>query len=641
MPYRSRARAVARPIGFTAAIALLAALLTVVGVAPASAEGTGSISGTVTNSQGEPLPNARVRVFTTPAYDHLLNVVGWTTTDEQGHYTLGGLSARNYGIHVYGPEGTEYLGEVWENQRSYGTATVISLAEGEARDGIDLQLAIAAVVTGVITDADGDPIPGAYARFTERYPPRNTSAIDRSVKADESGVYEIRRLNPGVYSVTFSAAASASSETGYVTVRAVQVEAKSDAVVRQDMTMAKASVIRGTVTNVRGEDVGSVSADLWRLEGDRWYWLDTTTNYQYGSYSFAGLPAGVYAVEIDSRESSSNYAPQWWGGRQARWAGEDANQASPSEIELGTGVTFAADLVLDSGAWVRGSVRDEQGDPIGSKRVVLHLQRDGGWQAFKTTWSRADGTFELDRVPAGTYTVEFPGQNDLLPEWWTDATSQTDSKRIEIPEGAVISGIDAVLGRQAVTVSGPARVGATLTVDAVSGPPGASFAYEWLVDGVPLPDRTSAALELEPGHLGRMITVRVTTSAPGYGPVVSESAPVGPVEPGALSTGTPTIGGIWRLRSVLVAHPGAWTDGTSFAYRWFADGVVIPGATHSILRLTSTEVGKSITVEVTGTKSGFSDASVVSGPSAAVTKDAIGPATSRPQVPPPTSAPVG
>jgi hypothetical protein len=122
--------------------------------------------------------------------------------------------------------------------------------------------------------------------------------------------------------------------------------------------------------------------------------------------------------------------------------------------------------------------------------------------------------------------------------------------------------------------------------------------------------------------------------------VVSESPPVGPVEPGELSTGTPTISGLWRLRSVLIARPGAWTDGTSFAYRWFADGLVIRGATHSTLRLTPTEVGKSITVEVTGTKPGYSDASVVSAPSAAVTMDAIGWPDHPWQVPPPTSAPV-
>lgn len=640
MPYRPRARAVARPVGFSAVIVMLAMFLTAVGLAPASAEGTGSISGTVTNTRGEPLPGSSVRAFV-PDGSPIRVVVARATADEHGRFTLTGLSAGEYGVHAYGPDGTEYLGEVWDDADSWQTPTVVSLAEGEARDGIDFRLAVAGVVTGVVTDAEGVPLPGASVRLQQKLASGGTPN-DIIVTTDESGAYEIRRLDPGPWAASFSLTTSPSSaDAGYVPVRYVPVEVQADTVVRLDMSLTKASSITGSVVDSRGDAVPGFTADLWRLRDGRWENVETAW-FGEESYAFPGLPAGTYAVLIDPDGDAA--VAQWWGGRHAAWGGEDPNGLSPAAIELDTGATFTADVVLDVGARVRGTVVDAHGEPIGSKRIVLHLERDGGWDAFRTAYSGADGTFELSRVPAGTYTLEFPEAADVHGEWWTDAPTRLEAQRLEIDEGAVISGVHAVLERRSVSssvpvVSGPTSVGSTLTVSAVSDTPGASFAYAWFADGVPLEGSSGAVLELGPEQAGRMITARVTTSAPGYASVTSESSPVGPIALGTLASGTPTISGTPQVRSELIADPGVWTGGTTFTYRWFANGVAIPGATQPSLRPTVAEVGMTITVMVTGSRPGFADVSTTSAPSAKVKSAESTTMSPRPDAPPPTAPP--
>lgn len=72
-------------------------------------------------------------------------------------------------------------------------------------------------------------------------------------------------------------------------------------------------------------------------------------------------------------------------------------------------------------------------------------------------------------------------------------------------------------------------------------------------------------------------------------------------------TGTPLVGG------VLTVATGEWSpvpDTTT--YQWKRNGVSIPGATGSTYRLTASDAGKSITVSVTASKSGYVTTSTTS-----------------------------
>lgn len=69
-----------------------------------------------------------------------------------------------------------------------------------------------------------------------------------------------------------------------------------------------------------------------------------------------------------------------------------------------------------------------------------------------------------------------------------------------------------------------------------------------------------------------------------------------------VNTVAPTISGTPTVGQTLTANNGTWTgrEPPTFTYQWRAAGVAIVGATAKTYLLTASEVGKVITVAVTG-----------------------------------------
>ncbi|KQO98531.1 hypothetical protein ASF30_10745 [Leifsonia sp. Leaf264] len=72
------------------------------------------------------------------------------------------------------------------------------------------------------------------------------------------------------------------------------------------------------------------------------------------------------------------------------------------------------------------------------------------------------------------------------------------------------------------------------------------------------------------------------------------------------ATPAPKITGTAKVGIRLSASAGTWAPApVSFAYRWYADGVAIPSASAPFYTPMPPQVGKKITVKVTGTKAGY------------------------------------
>ena len=81
---------------------------------------------------------------------------------------------------------------------------------------------------------------------------------------------------------------------------------------------------------------------------------------------------------------------------------------------------------------------------------------------------------------------------------------------------------------------------------------------------------------------------------------------------GTLVAPKPTFVGEVRVGKTLQVVPGEWTAGTALSYSWAANGVTIPGATSAKFKLTAAQAAKKITATVTGTKTGYTTATVTS-----------------------------
>ncbi|MCJ1685419.1 hypothetical protein MT350_19875, partial [Rathayibacter sp. VKM Ac-2928] len=87
---------------------------------------------------------------------------------------------------------------------------------------------------------------------------------------------------------------------------------------------------------------------------------------------------------------------------------------------------------------------------------------------------------------------------------------------------------------------------------------------------------------------------------------------------------TPTITGSTTVGSTLTANPGTWDSGVTLSYQWKKNnGVYISGATAKTYVLKASDAGATLTVSVTGTKSGYSPATKTSATTAAVANGAV------------------
>ncbi|MCW2798794.1 MAG: hypothetical protein JWQ70_266 [Aeromicrobium sp.] len=162
------------------------------------------------------------------------------------------------------------------------------------------------------------------------------------------------------------------------------------------------------------------------------------------------------------------------------------------------------------------------------------------------------------------------------------------------------------------TITGSPAVDSVLTEhDGTWAPGGVAFTYEWLADGNVISGATGSTFTPTAAELGKKITVRVTGTKTNLSQYVAESIETAPVAAAPVVNQTaPVLSGTAREGQQLSTTDGTWTPGgTTYSYQWKADGTNISGAADaSTYTLTSGEVGKVITVEVTASKSGYSDA---------------------------------
>jgi hypothetical protein len=161
------------------------------------------------------------------------------------------------------------------------------------------------------------------------------------------------------------------------------------------------------------------------------------------------------------------------------------------------------------------------------------------------------------------------------------------------------------------------RSGSTVTAIEGTWDSGTTFTYRWRVDGNAISGATGRTYVVPGAYFKRNLSVTVTGSKPGYRSV-SHTSSSAAVQIGTLTSVAPWISGTPNVGQTLTAMRGVWTSGTSFTYRWYANGLPILGATAKTYTVPSYQRGKQLSVRVTGSKYGFTTTSLTSPLTAAV-----------------------
>jgi len=158
-------------------------------------------------------------------------------------------------------------------------------------------------------------------------------------------------------------------------------------------------------------------------------------------------------------------------------------------------------------------------------------------------------------------------------------------------------------------VSGVVRVGSTLTATAGSWLPApVTLAYQWLRNGAAISGATKATYVLTSADLGAVMSVRVTGSKTGYVSLSRTSAPTSRVLPALTvsSSPSPLVSGKARVGHTLTVDPGSWQPApVRLAFQWLRNGAAISGATNATYSLTVADLGRIISVKVTGSRAGY------------------------------------
>ncbi|MEP7076384.1 MAG: carboxypeptidase-like regulatory domain-containing protein [Acidobacteriota bacterium] len=175
----------------------------------AQSKGTGTISGKV--SLGGK-PGKGVPVTASPSDNTFppKPATATATTDDEGHFKLGGLAAGRYTIAPYQPK------EVIPGATRWESGKTITLNDGEVADNVDFDLSRGGVITGRVTGPDGRPL--VEQRVTVE------SATDLKTdfggmmgtemyQTDDRGIFRIYGLPAGKYVVSVGEEKDGSTQT--------------------------------------------------------------------------------------------------------------------------------------------------------------------------------------------------------------------------------------------------------------------------------------------------------------------------------------------------------------------------------------------------------------------------------------------
>ena len=361
--------------------------------------GTASISGIVLTDDTDAHPLRRVRVFLNSSDDEVART---TISDDVGRFRFEGLRAGRYTV---GGTKEGYVTSNYGARRPGGPGASFTLADRQALADLTLTLPRGAVITGVLLDPDGLPLPGVSMRAL-RYVytvtgERRLSAVTTTMAShitDDRGAYRIYGLPAGEYVI----AAPATLPPG------------SNVLLMND-TEARAA-------------------------------LDELRQSQRPQMTPNSGAAGGSGTDADAPRAIG-YAPVFYPGTTV---GSQAVVIPLGKSEERAGIDFQIQYVPM--ATIRGSVTAPEGVSAEYIRVHLIATSDvilsGHSNESRTTPVTTKGEFSFSNVPPGEYTMIAKGTRGPsanAPMFWatTDLSIDGQSQQevtMSLQPGLTVSG---------------------------------------------------------------------------------------------------------------------------------------------------------------------------------------------------------
>ncbi|MGK3649383.1 carboxypeptidase regulatory-like domain-containing protein [Pseudarthrobacter enclensis] len=574
-------------------------------------EAYGTMSGRVTNSAGQPV--TAVEISASPANGGQYRT---TAPDANGYYTLTKVPPNQAYISVRDDSGKRlYLEQYWNGTQGVDTYTAATVPPGVNWTGANFVLKNETVLEATVTDTAGAPISGAgYIPYIYN---DATGAWDGPqmgpLTTDGNGKAYWRMVVGKKYKFCIS-------DTDYGVTR--QYRYKSECY-DNAATLDTAAVLTATAAGQRVQ-----------------------ANFQLEVAGLSLSPGRIFAYGSVQPGQTLTVDPGVWGPAPVtlayQWHRTKGSEAA--DITGATAATYtvtSADTGYDIFAKVTGTKSG-----YAPHTDIVHAGQAGAEavtasKPFTVTGTPSPGnTLAVDH---GTLTPvpEYGPYYDWFVDGVADYRSNTRTFALTAADAgkkvtarlsvhawplqpyygqATVTVAPGTLTAPVPTVTGTAKVGSTLTANPGTwGPAPVTLAYQWYRSGTAISGATAATYPLAAADLGKTMTVRVTGTKAGYTTSAKTSAATAAVAAGTLTAPVPTVTGTAKVGSTLTANPGTWGPApVTLAYQWFRSGTAISGATAAKYQLAAADLGKTMTVRVTGTKAGYTTSAKTSAVTAAV-----------------------
>ncbi len=410
---------------------------------PPTRAATGSISGTVTDENNNPLEGIEVQIY------YLEDIWNYTelfeataTTDAQGQYTVGNLDSGTYRVEFRDPNQV-YAIQFYSNKPDLYLSDDISVTEGQDTPDIDAQMALAASISGNVSNTSGTAIEGVRVGVYRDYGSGWGYLMDFETTTDAGGNYSVEGLPAGIYRLDFADLNGTYLSEFYN--NAADVESATDVNVTAgqettgiDAELSQGGSISGTVTDPDGNVLSNVEVTVYRQETYGWAAMSHTTSIS-GTYTVGGLNTGTYRVGFYDR--SNTYATEFYNDAT------DVDSATDVSVTAGQN-TPNIDVQLAVRGSISGTVTDPDGNVLSNVEVTVYRQETYGWAAMSHTTS-ISGTYTVGGLNTGTYRVGFYDRsNTYATEFYNDATDVDSATDVSVTAGQNTPNIDGQLDVQ-------------------------------------------------------------------------------------------------------------------------------------------------------------------------------------------------
>jgi protocatechuate 3,4-dioxygenase beta subunit len=380
-------------------------------------------------------------------------------TDSEGRYRLEGLPAGSYEIAPSAPT----LVSLATNE----AGQKVSVSGGATSEGIDFSLSRGGVITGKITDSEGNPLIGEEVSLKgadSSKPDTSSSSADQRMRStDDRGVYRIFGIRPGRYIV--SSGTSRNPMFGLLLKRPKRVQTYYPGVTEEArakfVEVTAGSEASGVDIRVGAADKGFsvsgrvVDADTGKPIADAMVAYSHSTpqprpdNGQHEDFS--GAPSGMTTTNARGEFRLESLAPGNYGAHVESMGiltGASGFYADPLNFEVQSANIEKLEIKVHQGASISGGVVVENADTadVFNQLVPFMLYAtvsDGPGSAARVA---ADSSFRISGLKPGRVKigpVPYGGQKFSILRVERDGVEQPNG--IEVQPNEQITGVRVIM----------------------------------------------------------------------------------------------------------------------------------------------------------------------------------------------------